>query len=131
MTKMHVQIIFLFCLALFCVGSLQGGAGDPGRYLIYSQQPAKEWIDGFPIGNGLLGAMVLGDPASDRIALNHGWLWRRSAERREIKVAEKLPEFRRLFLAGRLEDAGRLMEDDLMTDGRQEVSLRQSLSAAG
>jgi alpha-L-fucosidase 2 len=117
MAKTAYKPLHLFCLALFCVGSLQGGAGELGRYLIHSQQPAKEWVDGFPLGNGWLGAMVLGDPSKDRIALNHGWLWRRSAERREIKVAEKLPEFRRLFLAGRFEEAGRLMGKEIQYNG--------------
>jgi alpha-L-fucosidase 2 len=122
MTRNASKSLFILFLALVYVGSVKAGAGDLGRYLIYSQQPAVKWIDGFPIGNGLLGAMVLGDPASDRIALNHGWLWRRSVERREIKVADKLPEFRRLFLAGRLEDAGRLMENDLMLTGGKKYS---------
>jgi len=99
--------------------------------LIYAQKPAKEWIDGFPIGNGLMGAMVLGDPASDRIALNHCWLWRRSAERREIKVAEKLPEFRRLFRAGRFEDAGRLMENDIMNTGGKRYPYVNSYQPLG
>lgn len=117
MPRRESKKFFAIFFTLFCVGTLKGGQGDPGRYLIYSQQPATEWIDGFPIGNGLLGAMVLGGPASDRIALNHGWLWRRSAERREIKVADKLPEFRRLFLSCQLDKAGRLMAGDLMNTG--------------
>lgn len=117
MTKTASKSFYLFCLALFCVDSLQVGAGELTRYLIHSQQPPKEWFDCFPIGNGLLGAMVLGYPVRDRIALNHDWLWRGSAGRQEIKVAQMMPEFRRLFLSGRFEDAGRLMKNEIMYTG--------------
>jgi alpha-L-fucosidase 2 len=81
------------------------------------QTAGREWADGFPIGNGALGGMVMGGVASDRVALNHNRLWRRSMQRREFRVAGKLAEFRRLFLAGRYEEAGRLIETDVMVTG--------------
>jgi len=92
-------------------------AKDPGRGRLYHLQPAKEWVDGYPLGNGTLGAMVLGGIANERVALNHGWLWRRAAVRRTFQVADKLPEFRRLFLAGQFPEAGRLMEKEIMVSG--------------
>lgn len=106
------------CLVLlFCAFSVTGAQGREGRSLLYFGEPAREWVDGFPLGNGFLGAMVLGGVETDRIALNHNRLWRRSVQRRNIEVAVKLPEFRRLFLAGRFEEAGRLMEEDIMQTG--------------
>ena len=39
-------------------------------------KPASEWQEGLPIGNGLLAGMVMGTFPSDRLALNHEWLWR-------------------------------------------------------
>lgn len=93
-----------------------GSQPAPGA-LLYLNQPAANWIDGFPIGNGLLGGMVSGDPGSDSVALNHNWLWRRSAERLRIRVADKLPEFRRFILAGRFAEAGQLMDKDIMFTG--------------
>lgn len=37
--------------------------------------PAKIWEEGFPIGNGKIGAMVLGNYDKERIALNTDELW--------------------------------------------------------
>jgi len=84
---------------------------------LYHLQPAREWVDGYPLGNGMLGAMVLGGLTNDRVALNHSWLWRRAAPRQTFPVAKKLPEFRRLILGGQFEEAGRLMEKDIMLSG--------------
>ena len=92
-------------------------AKDPRRCSLYHLQPAKEWVDGYPLGNGTLGAMVLGGVTNERVALNHGRLWRQSVQRHEFHVADKLPEFRRLFLAGQFQEAGRLMEKDIMLSG--------------
>lgn len=39
--------------------------------IIWSNNPALEWADGYPIGNGRLGAMVLGGAKNERVALNH------------------------------------------------------------
>jgi alpha-L-fucosidase 2 len=38
-------------------------------------QPADQWADALPIGNGRLGAMVFGEVKSERIALNEDTLW--------------------------------------------------------
>src|SRR5512136_1069044 len=65
-------------------------AKETGRCSLYHLQPAKEWVDGYPLGNGTLGAMVLGGVANERVALNHGRLWRQSAERHKFQVADKL-----------------------------------------
>ncbi len=38
-------------------------------------QPAEQWTDALPVGNGRLGAMIFGGVASERIALNEDTLW--------------------------------------------------------
>jgi alpha-L-fucosidase 2 len=122
--KALFAIVYLICASLSGPGSVLGAPRDPlpapkdpGRCRLFHLQPAKEWVDGYPLGNGTLGAMVLGGISEERVALNHSWLWRRAAERRTIRVADKLPEFRRLFLADQFGEAGRLMEKDIMTSG--------------
>ncbi|MBT1062633.1 glycoside hydrolase N-terminal domain-containing protein [Bowmanella sp. Y26] len=42
---------------------------------IWYKQPAQEWIEALPIGNGRLGAMVFSDPQRERIQLNEDSLW--------------------------------------------------------
>lgn len=47
----------------------------PSRHRIRLTTPATTFHDGFPIGNGTLGAMVHGRPAIERIDLNIDTLW--------------------------------------------------------
>ena len=39
--------------------------------LLLYEAPPSEWMEGMPIGNGRLAAMVWGDEKADRISLNH------------------------------------------------------------
>ncbi|MGG7141983.1 glycoside hydrolase family 95 protein [Clostridium nigeriense] len=42
---------------------------------LWYRKPAEKWVDGLPLGNGNLGAMVLGNIFNERIALNEDTLW--------------------------------------------------------
>lgn len=56
-------------------------------------------MEGLPVGNGRLAAMMLGRPERLRIALNHEWLWRGENRFREFDdVSAHLPEVRAAFL---------------------------------
>jgi alpha-L-fucosidase 2 len=49
--------------------------------------------------------MVLGDPAAERLALNHEWLWRGVNRNRDTEPASHLlPEVRQLLLSGQFEE---------------------------
>ena len=54
------------------------------NYKIFLKTPSKEWLDGFPIGNGRLGAMVCGDKETDVLSLNHEELWTNYYSDREL-----------------------------------------------
>ena len=43
--------------------------------LLWYRQPAEQWTEALPVGNGRLGAMVFGGAASERIQLNDDTLW--------------------------------------------------------
>ncbi|MEM7535455.1 MAG: glycoside hydrolase family 95 protein [Chloroflexota bacterium] len=42
---------------------------------LWYQQPAAQWVEALPLGNGRLGAMVYGGVAHEQIALNEDTLW--------------------------------------------------------
>ncbi|OGV61458.1 MAG: hypothetical protein A2498_16400 [Lentisphaerae bacterium RIFOXYC12_FULL_60_16] len=68
---------------------------------LWYRSPARDWIEGLPIGTGRLAAMVLGTYKQERIALNHEWLWKGCHRNRDNDTrAHHLPEVRRLLLAG-------------------------------
>ena len=79
---------------------------------LWYKSPAREWLEGLPIGTGRLAAMVLGTFRRERIALNHECLWKGVNRRRDNEVRrEALPEVRRLLLAGNYEDGTRAARD--------------------
>ena len=42
---------------------------------LWYQQPAGEWMQATPVGNGRLGAMIYGGTTTETIALNEITLW--------------------------------------------------------
>jgi len=75
------------------------------RHSIVSRQPAIRWQDGFPSGNGCIGALVYGSIAEERILFNHEHLWLRIPKPELPDVSAHLPELRRLLEQGRYQDA--------------------------
>ena len=67
---------------------------------MFYRTPPKEWMEGLPIGNGRLAAMVWGEGA-DRLTLNHEWLWTGIHRYREVQEsAQYLPLLRELIRKG-------------------------------
>ncbi len=73
----------------------------------FYHKPAETWDQGFPIGNGYIGAMVLGTLPQERVALNHCRLWRekRLKDRENPKVAHHLPMIRKMFFEDKIIEA--------------------------
>jgi hypothetical protein len=42
---------------------------------LWYNQPATQWVEALPIGNGRLGAMVFGNPSKEKIQLNENTVW--------------------------------------------------------
>lgn len=59
----------------------------------------EEYMEGLPVGNGRLAAMMLGRPEKLRIALNHEWMWRGENRFREFPdMSAHLPQVREALL---------------------------------
>ena len=56
------------------ISLLIGGFASASPRLWYAQ-PARNWNEALPVGNGRLGAMVFGDPRKERLQLNEESLW--------------------------------------------------------
>ena len=73
---------------------------------LWYRTASTEWIEGLPIGNGRLAAMIWGDEASDRISLNHEWLWRGvHRDRVSAPASDRLAAIRDELRAGRFFEA--------------------------
>ena len=53
-------------------------------YKMRYDKPAADWMEGLPIGNGRIAAMVWGDGETDILDLNHEWLWRGINRNRKV-----------------------------------------------
>lgn len=62
---------------------------------------SEDWLEGLPIGNGRLAAMITGSENCDDIWLNHEWLWRGVHRNRDnIKTADMLKNVRHFLEKG-------------------------------
>ena len=71
---------------------------------LWYRQPAGEWVEALPVGNGRLGAMVFGGTSHERIQLNEQTVWSGDAVAPPplgSSVAAQLPAIRQLLFDGK------------------------------
>ncbi|MBN2698521.1 MAG: glycoside hydrolase family 95 protein, partial [Bacteroidales bacterium] len=97
--------ILFNCLLIFAV--ISDVTAQNNSYLkLWYTQPARQWVEALPVGNGRLGAMVYGDPSKELIQLNESTVWAGSPYRNDNPEArEALPEVRRLIFEGKYKEA--------------------------
>lgn len=76
------------------------------RHEIKLKKPARYWDDGLPIGNGRLGAMVMGKVSEETIFINEETIWYgKDLDRKNPDTLKYLGEIRRLLLNGEVQKA--------------------------
>jgi alpha-L-fucosidase 2 len=97
-------------------------------HTLWYRQPAADWNEALPLGNGRLGAMVFGGPAEERLQLNEDTFWSGRPHNYAVAgAAEALPEVRRLLFAGKENEAaalagGRMMGKPVFQQGYQPLA---------
>ncbi len=71
MKKYTLIIVSLFCVSLSFNNKLQA---QQSLKLLYNE-PADNWVEALPLGNGRIGAMVYGQPLEEKIQLNEATFW--------------------------------------------------------
>lgn len=83
----------------------------PARMVLWYRQPGEKWLEGLPLGNGIVGAMVFGGVARERIALNEGTFWSGRPHVYDAPGArDAFPRIRDLVFAGRFQEAEKLAD---------------------
>jgi len=86
------------------------------------QEPASEWAEALPVGNGSLGAMIFGETVNEHIQFNQDTLWTgRPTDYQNEDAHEVLTKLRHLLFEGKQHDAERLAMKEFMS-----VPLRQN-----
>lgn len=76
---------------------------------LWYSEPAQNWNEALPIGNGRLGAMIFGGVAEEKLQLNEDSVWYGGPRDRNNEDAlPHLPKLRQLILEGKLREAEEL-----------------------
>jgi alpha-L-fucosidase 2 len=79
--------------------------------VLWYRQPAARWLEAMPLGNGILGAMVLGGVEHERIALNEGSFWSgRPHDYNDPEAFKYFPQIRDLVFAGKFQEAEKMAD---------------------
>lgn len=85
---------------------------------IWYTQPATEWEQALPVGNGRLGAMYFAGPSTDRLQLNDNTLWSGGPQNADNPGARDVQgQVRELIFANRYGDAQNLMSEHFVCKG--------------
>lgn len=83
---------------------------------LYYKQPARQWMEALPLGNGSLGAMCYSGVQSDRLSLNHDTLW--SGHPRKVTregAFESYIKAQKLALKGKYRQAQKELEQNFLS----------------
>jgi len=86
--------ILTFCLFLSGFSFAQKG----GKYKLWYDKPAKQWVEALPVGNGRLAAMVFGDPSQEKLQLNEATFWSGGPSRNDNPDGPKVLDSIRNYL---------------------------------
>jgi alpha-L-fucosidase 2 len=123
------SLVFAFYLLTFCLivsGCVTDPSGRAGQkrldaedwsgMKLWYQQPAKEWTEALPVGNGRLGAMIFGGTENERLQFNEDTLWTgQPHEYQHGGAVAYLPVVRKLLFEGKQREAENLAGQQMMS----------------
>ncbi|WPJ96604.1 glycoside hydrolase N-terminal domain-containing protein [Coraliomargarita algicola] len=84
------------------ITSVSAASSGRGMSMI---QPAEQWREALPSGNGTIGALVYGSVHQERVLFNHNKLWYQGRVGELPDVSAELPVVRQLLLEGKYREA--------------------------
>ena len=101
-------------ILVLVLAALSAFAQSPSLRLWY-KQPAKDWNEALPVGNGRIGGMVFGGAGAERIQLNEESLWAGCpVDNNNPQALVHLPEVREALFKGEHDRAFELAEKYLL-----------------
>ena len=83
--------------------------------MLWYEKSAERWEESLPIGNGSLGAMILGGAEEEILGLNEESVWSGySKDKNNAKAADCLEEVRSLVFSGKNKEAERLIQNNML-----------------
>ncbi|MBV7533868.1 glycoside hydrolase N-terminal domain-containing protein [Chitinophaga sp. sic0106] len=96
-----------------CIAAGAAQAATPDSLLkLWYKQPATQWVEALPLGNGRIGAMVFGGTKTEELQLNEGTIWSGTPrDGNNPKTKELLPQLRQLLNEGKYMEADKLSRE--------------------
>ena len=108
-------IVGMLTIFVACTDDNQESEDLSNHLKLWYNQPAEVWDEALPVGNGRLGAMVFGDPVSERIQLNEESIWAGSPVNNNNPTSlEYLPQLQKALFENRFKEAWQLANDHLL-----------------
>ena len=106
MGKMRCMKILYALVCFFVLAACGWGADVWEHYKLWYSQPASEWLQALPVGNGRLGAMVFGGTVDERIHLNDDTVWAGPPVPKAVDgFREAMDQARQLWFGGKYVEA--------------------------
>ena len=103
-----IFILSAAAIAIAATSTTVRAASNTGgnSHVLWYDRPASTWTEALPIANSRLGAMVFGNPATERLQLNEETIWAgRPNNNPNPEALEYLPKVRELVWKGKYKEA--------------------------
>lgn len=98
--------LFLLLFLLIGIGFV---SAQNENHLLWYENPADNWNEALPIGNGRIGGMIFGNPAKDQIQLNEETVWAgEPGNNVPQNTSPEIEEIRNLLFQGKNKEAQEL-----------------------
>jgi alpha-L-fucosidase 2 len=118
----NVTGIILFCAAALLSCRTTDDSRD-GNWKLWYNAPAAKWAEALPLGNGRLGVMVFGNPASERLQLNEETVWAGQPNNNgNPNALAALPTIRKLMFEGKYPEAQEIVAEKIVANTNHGMS---------
>lgn len=109
------QFILYTSLSITLLISASCVRQQDNKNCLWYEQPANEWMEALPIGNGRLAAMVYGGVENEIVALNESSVWSGNYNPNQNKPfgGNKLAKLRELFFEGKIAEGNHIASHHL------------------
>lgn len=118
------KILFVFAPCFLFVFNAIGQTND---MKLWYRQPAQNWNEALPLGNGRLAVMVFGNPHKEIIQLNEGTLWAGGPNNNVNPDARPyIPQIRKLLFEGNYLEAQQMADKEAGPKGNDGMSYQSA-----
>jgi alpha-L-fucosidase 2 len=105
--------LIFFTMQTSCKSERQSSLVNSKRDMVlWYKQPGEKWLEGLPLGNGMIGAMVFGGVPQERIALNESSFWSgRPHNYDDPQAFQYFSRIRDLVFAEKFKEAEKMVDD--------------------